>query len=99
LVSGRHGRIADFAIRRHLRTIGFAEYAEAGGLLAFGVNFTDLWRRAAVFTDKILRGAKPADLPVERPTQFELIINLKVAKALGLEFPQSVILRADKLIR
>jgi putative ABC transport system substrate-binding protein len=93
------GRIAELAARRHLRTIGFAEYAEAGGLLAFGVNFADLWRRAAVFADKILRGAKPADLPVERPTKFELIVNLKTAKALGLTFPPEVILRADKLIR
>lgn len=93
------GRIAELAARQRLRSIGFAEYAESGGLLAFGVSFTELWRRAAVFADKILRGARPADLPVERPTKFELIVNLKTAKTLGLEFPQSVILRADKLIK
>mgnify|MGYP003694056665 CR=1 FL=1 len=76
-------RIAALAIKNQLRTIGFGEYAEAGGLLAFGVSFADLWRRAAVFVDKILRGARPADLPVERPTKFEVIINLKTAKVLG----------------
>jgi putative ABC transport system substrate-binding protein len=91
-------RIAALAIKNQLRTIGFGEYAEAGGLLAFGVSFADLWRRAAVFVDKILRGARPADLPVERPTKFEVIINLKTAKVLGLTIPQSVLLRADKVI-
>ena len=91
-------RIAELAAKNHLRSIGFGEYAEAGGLMAFGVSFADLWRRAAVFVDKILKGAKPADLPVERPTKFEVIINLKTAKALGLTIPPSVLARADKMI-
>jgi putative tryptophan/tyrosine transport system substrate-binding protein len=73
-------RIADLASKYKLPTIGFVEYARDGGLMAFGVNFPDLWRRAATFVDKILKGAKPADLPVEQPTKFELLINLKTAK-------------------
>jgi putative ABC transport system substrate-binding protein len=92
-------RIAELAMKSRLRTIGFAEYAEAGGLLAFGVDITDMWRRAAVFVDKILKGAKPADLPVERPHKFELIVNLRSAKALGLTIRQPVLLRADKIIQ
>ena len=92
------GRIADLARKHHLPTIGFVEYARTGGLLAYGVNFPDLWRRAAVFVDKILKGAKPVDLPVEQPTKFELVINLKTAKALGLTIPQTLLLRADQVI-
>jgi putative ABC transport system substrate-binding protein len=91
-------RIADLARKYRLPTIGFVEYARAGGLMAYGVNFQDLWRRAAGFVDKILRGARPADLPVEQPTKFELVINLKAAKALGLTIPQSVLGRADQVI-
>jgi len=92
-------RIADLARKNRLPTIGFVEYARAGGLLAFGVNFPELWRRAAGFVDKILSGAKPADLPVEQPTRFELIINLKTAKSLGLSIPQLVLIRADEVIQ
>jgi putative ABC transport system substrate-binding protein len=92
------GRIADLARKHHLPTVGFVEYARAGGLLAFGVNFSDLWRRAAGFVDKIFKGARPADLPVERATKFELIINLKTAKALGLTIPPSLLQRADQVI-
>jgi putative tryptophan/tyrosine transport system substrate-binding protein len=91
-------RIAELSTKSQLRTIGFAEYAEAGGLMAFGVSFTGLWRRAAVFVDKILKGAKPADLPVERPVKFELIVNRKAAKALGLTLPPSLLARADRVI-
>ena len=92
-------RIADLARKSRLPTIGFVEYAKAGGLLAFGVNFPDLWRRAAGFVDKILRGAKPGDLPVEQPTRFEVIVNLKTAKALGVTIPQAILVRADEVIR
>jgi putative ABC transport system substrate-binding protein len=92
-------RIADLARKHKLPTIGFVEYARAGGLMAFGVNFPDLWRRAAYFVDKIFKGTKPANLPVEQPTKFELVINLKTAKALGLTIPPSVLGRADQVIQ
>ena len=92
------GQIADLARKNRLPTIGFIEYAKAGGLLGFGVNFPDLWRRAAGFVDKIFNGAKPSDLPVEQPTKFELVINLKSAKALGLTIPPSLLQRADQVI-
>jgi putative ABC transport system substrate-binding protein len=79
-------------------TCGFRELVEAGCLMSYGPNLPDLYRRAAEFADKILRGAKPADIPVEQPTKFELIFNLKTAKAIGLNVPSSLLLRADKVI-
>ena len=94
------GRIVDFAARNRLPAVyPYRELVEAGGLMSFGPNYADMHRRAATYVDKILKGAKPADLPVEQPTKFELIINLKSAKALGLPIPQSLLVRADEVIQ
>jgi putative tryptophan/tyrosine transport system substrate-binding protein len=91
-------RIADNALASRLPLIGYLDLADAGGLMAYGVNFTELFHRAAVFVDKILKGAKPSDLPVEQPTKFQLVINLKTAKALRIEILPMLIARADKLV-
>jgi putative ABC transport system substrate-binding protein len=92
-------RIAALAANGHLPSIsGFGRYAEVGGLMAYAANFSEQARRTAVYVDKILKGAKPANLPVEQPTKFELIINLKTARALGLTIPPSVLARADEVI-
>ncbi len=93
-----HKRIAESAVKQRLPSISFIEYADAGGLFGYGADYLALYRRAPVFVDKILKGAKPADIPIERPTTFEFVINMKTAKALGLKFPQSILLRADKVI-
>jgi putative ABC transport system substrate-binding protein len=77
---------------------GFRGFADVGGLMSYGLNLPDVWRRAATYVDKVLKGAKPADLPVEQPTKFEFILNLKTAKALGLTIPSSLLLRADQII-
>jgi putative ABC transport system substrate-binding protein len=99
ILQGNRTRITDLAARHRLPAVyGLSEYAEAGGLLAFGPSRLDLFRRAATYVDKILKGAKPADLPVQQPTKFELVINLKTAKALGLTIPPSVLVRADQVI-
>ena len=77
----------------------FRDLPQAGGLASYGVNTREMFRRAAFYVDKLLKGAKPADLPVEQPTKFDLVINLKAAKALGVTIPQSVLLRADEVIQ
>ena len=93
-------QISELALKNRLLSISeLAEYAEAGGLMSYGVNQREQFRRAATYVDKILKGAKPADLPVEQPAKFELVINLKTAKALGLAIPQSLLLRADEVIQ
>ena len=92
-------RIVELAARQKLPAIyQFREYSVIGGLMSYGPDLNDFWGRAASYVDKILKGAKPADLPVEQPTKFELIINLKTAKALGLTVPQSLLARADEVI-
>ena len=94
------GQIASFAQRNRLPSMyPIKEFVDAGGLISYGASNVDQWRRAATYVDKILKGAKPADLPVEQPTKFELVINLKTAKALGLTIPQSVLMRADQVIQ
>ena len=93
-------RIADLALKSRLPSAYLhTDHAEAGGLMSYSPNYHDLFRRAATYVDKILKGAKPADLPVEQPMRFELVINLKTAKALGLTIPQSVLIRADTVIQ
>jgi putative ABC transport system substrate-binding protein len=92
-------QIAEPAIRYRLPSVfGNREYVEAGGLMSFGTKFSDLYRRSATYVDKILKGAKPGDLPVEQPVTLELVVNLKTAKALGLTIPQPLLLRADDVI-
>jgi putative ABC transport system substrate-binding protein len=100
LMIGQRAEIIRSAIEHRLPAIsGLRIFADAGGLLSYGPDNPDLWRRAAAYVDKIFKGAKPADLPVEQPTKFELIINLKTAKALGLTIPQSLLMRADEVIQ
>jgi putative ABC transport system substrate-binding protein len=101
LMFGTHQRrIAELALKGQLPTSwAMKENVDAGGLMSYGTNFEDLYRRAAGYVDKILKGSKPADLPVEQPTKFELVINMKTAKALGLTIPHSLLLRADQVIQ
>jgi putative ABC transport system substrate-binding protein len=91
-------KIAEITRNNRLAAIGFAEFAQVGGLIGYGPNMDDLWYRGAYFVDKILKGTKPADLPVEQPTKFELLVNLKTARALGLEVPATLLARADEVI-
>jgi len=96
---GEHKHIVDLALASRLPAMfAFREAADTGGLMSYGANLSDLFRRGAIQADKILRGAKPADLPVEQPTKFELVINLKTAKALGLTIPPSLLARADQVL-
>ena len=96
---GQERRIGELAMKSRLPGSGTTrQFALSGILMSYGANFHDLWRRAAAYVDKILKGTKPADLPIEHPTKFELVINLKTAKALGLTIPQSLLLRADQVI-
>src|SRR5438093_4764184 len=100
IFSSHRTRLADLAARSRLpAAYGVRESVEAGGLMSYGPSFLDLFRRSAAYVDKILKGAKPADLPVEQPTTFELVVNVKAAKALGLTIPQSVLQRADQVIQ
>lgn len=100
ILISRRTQIADFAAKNRLPAIYYAaEFVEDGGLMSYAPNFADLARRAATYVDKILKGLKPAELPVERPTKFELVINLKTAKQIGLTIPPNVLARADKVIK
>ncbi len=100
ILSPRRTEVAELAVKSRLPVIHEgAEAVEAGGLMSYGLNFTALYQRAGVYVDKILKGAKPADLPVEQPTKFELVINLKTAKQIGLTIPPNVLARADKVIK
>ena len=92
-------QIADLVAKSRLPTMGWRDLVNAGGLMSYQADAPEQWRRAATFVDKILKGAKPADLPVEQPTKFELVINLKTAKALGLTIPPSLLGRADEVIQ
>jgi putative ABC transport system substrate-binding protein len=93
-------QIAEFAVKRRLPSVfGWKDYVEAGGLMSYGPILAESWRRVAVYVDKILKGTKPADLPVERPAKFEFVINLKTAKQIGLTIPPNVLARADKVIK
>ena len=100
LFGSQRSRIVDFVARRRLPSMFFyRDFVDAGGLMSYGPSFPDSYRRAATYVDKILKGAKPADLPVEQPTKFEFIINLKAAKQIGLTIPPNVLARADKVIK
>jgi putative ABC transport system substrate-binding protein len=95
----QRARLAELALKNRLASMSTQwQWVEAGGLIAYGPSLPDLWRRAATHVDKILRGARPADLPVEQPTRFKLVINMKTAKALGRTIPPSMLARADEII-
>ena len=99
LMGANRKRIADFAIKSRLPSVSNRAYVDAGGMMSYGADLAHSYRRVAYFVDRILKGAKPADLPVEQPTKFELVINLKTAKQIGLTIPQSMLYRADKVIK
>jgi putative ABC transport system substrate-binding protein len=98
-LTANSSRIAEVAAHNRLPALHFSgRFAEAGGLMSYGATLEDSYRRAAKHVDKIIKGAKPADIPIEQPTRFELVITLKTAKQLGIAFPQSILLRADRVI-
>ena len=100
LIATQQRQVLDFAAKNRLPAMyPTSEFVEAGGLMSYGPNYTDLWRRAADFVDKILKGTKPADIPVEQPTKFEFVVNLKAAKQIGVTVPPNVLARADRVIR
>jgi putative ABC transport system substrate-binding protein len=100
VISAQQLQVLDFAAKNRLPAMyPYNEFVEAGGLMSYAPNYADLWRRAAGYVDKILKGAKLADLPVEQPTKFEFLVNLKTAKQIGLTIPPNVLARADRVIR
>src|SRR5215470_12494276 len=99
ILNSQETQVANLATKSRQPAVGRPRFVEAGGLIGYGVSGRDLYRRAATYVDKILKGTKPAELPVEQPTKFELVINLKTAKQIGLTIPQSVLYRADKVIK
>ena len=100
ILGGLARQIAESAVKRRLPTIGTTrQFADAGLLIAYGANFEDLWRRAAIYVDKILKGANPGDLPIEQASKWDLVVNLKTAKALGLTIPRAILVRADEIIQ
>ena len=98
LFASNYKPIADLALKRRLISAGSAEFAEAGGMIGYGPSSDNLFRRSAYFVDKILKGAKPGNLPVEQPTTFEFVVNMKTARALGIKIPNSILVRATKVI-
>jgi putative tryptophan/tyrosine transport system substrate-binding protein len=98
-LSATNAKVVELVSKQRLPSIGRADFAEAGGIIGYAVNFFDLYRRAAIFVDKIVKGAKPGDLPVEQPRKFDFVINLKAAKQIGLTIPPNVLVRADKVIK
>ena len=100
VITANQKRIVGFALKSRLPSMyAIREYVDAGGLMSYGADLADSYRRVAYFVDRILKGAKPADLPVEQPTKFELVINLKTAKQIGLTIPPEVLARANRLIK
>ena len=99
LMSDHQKRIASFALKSRLPSVGNREYVDAGGLMYYGADLADSYRRVATYIDRILKGAKPGDLPVAQPTKFELVINQKTAKQIGLTIPPNVLARADRVVK
>ena len=99
MLYGEHQRISAFALKHRIAAFGGpAEFAEAGSLLSYGPSLLDMYRRSATYVKKILAGAKPADLPIEQPLKFEMVINLKTAKALGIKIPYALLIQAERVI-